>query len=94
MLHWTAPHSVYMGRKQLIVNILRGSALKLTTMMRVHTVLHLLLQLLTVLDMVNAGLAGPGVLTERAADFSRIKRVTTLLEASLLHLADSLALFT
>ena len=44
--------------------------------------------------MVNAGLAGPGVLTERAADFSRVKRVTTFLESSLLHLADSLVLFT
>ena len=52
------------------------------------------LQLLAVLDMVNAGLAGPGVLTERAADFSRVKRVTTFLESSLLHLADSLVLFT
>lgn len=50
-------------------------------------------QLLRVLDLVNAGLAGPGALAERASDFSRIKRVTTLLEAGLLDVGASLALF-
>ncbi|KAL6782382.1 RPC3 [Auxenochlorella protothecoides x Auxenochlorella symbiontica] len=50
-------------------------------------------ELLRVLDLVNAGLAGPGALAERASDFSRIKRVTTLLEAGLLDVGASLALF-
>lgn len=50
-------------------------------------------QLLRVLDLVNAGLAGPGALAERASDFSKIKRVTTLLEAGLLDVGASLALF-